>query len=75
MNTKSATSTVTPSPRRVGRPTLPASDRFDHRAQVGLNPAETASVNAAAMRARLTRSAWIRRVILRAAANANTETA
>ena len=56
------TKTVNPTapattPRPVGRPKLPAADRLNRGAKVGLNPAETASVNAAAMKARLTRSA------------------
>jgi hypothetical protein len=71
MKTKSATT----GQRGVGRPLLPASDRLNHRIPVGLNPAERALVDVAAGQAHITRSAWIRTVILRAAANAHTETA
>ena len=70
MTTKTANpAATTTTPRPVGRPKLPAAERLNRGTKVGLNPAETASVNAAAMKARVTRSAWIRAVILRAADN------
>jgi len=61
--------TKTTSKRVSGRPPTPAENRLDALVQTRINPAGVSTVDAAAMRARLTRSAWIRRVILRAAAD------
>jgi len=78
-NTRTATATA-PSTRVTGRPGTPAEKRLDALVQTRINPAGVTTVDAAASRARLTRSAWIRAVILRAAAVdndaiANTESA
>ena len=67
--------TKTNSKRVSGRPTTPAENRLDALVQTRINPAGVSTVDAAAMRARLTRSAWIRCVILRAADDANSESA
>lgn len=55
-----------PTSKRVGgRPPIPAEDRLDARVLIRLNPSDSDSLNGAAMRERLTKAAYIRRILHR----------